>query len=189
MTSFSTARQFPPPSTTLPHLLVDGSDHQFRGMVYDLLSLSAMMLKTRELYGAYIGVSAPQYTILMVVAEHGSTTVGRLAATLHTSGPFITSEVNKLVKRGHLRRRPNDTDRRSTYIELTDFGRAEVLKVAPMRTCANDIVFGSLKPAEAAMFQHLVGAMVKDLERAIHTLEGPDWDRAQSAAASLSEGR
>ena len=166
---------FPPMSTTLKHLLAGGDDSRFRKTIYGLLSVSAMMLRTRELYGSYIGISAPQYTILMVIAEESETTVGHLAATLHTSGPFITSEVNKLVALDLVSKRPNENDRRSTLLELTKAGRDRIYKVSPMRTAANDIIFGSLNPAEAEMLQHLVNILNRDFEKAVHMLEGPEW--------------
>ena len=47
---------FPPPSTTLKPFLTEGNDREFRKMIYGLLQVSALMLKSREYYGAYIGV-------------------------------------------------------------------------------------------------------------------------------------
>lgn len=171
----STDEIFPPTSTTIDHLKPDGSDRKFRQTIYGLLSVSAMMLRTRELYGNYIGVTAPQYSILMAIAEDQAATVGQLSTKLHTSGPYITSEVNKLVQQGLVSRQRSEEDRRSSFLKLTPLGKERVMQVSPMRTSANDIIFGSLNSAEAAMLHHLLAVMVRDFEKAIHELEGPRW--------------
>lgn len=60
---------FPPLSTSLKPFLANGSDKDFRKMIYGLLQVSSMMLKAREYYGAYIGLSAPQYSMIVAIAE------------------------------------------------------------------------------------------------------------------------
>lgn len=167
--------KFPPLSTTLEHFIVNGSDREFRKTIYGMLTVSSLMLKSRELFGAYIGVSAPQYSMLVAIAESRETTVSDLAAALNTSGSFITTEIKKLIRDGYVSKRTNENDRRSSLLSLTELGKTRVRQVAPMRTKANDIIFGSLNPAEAAMFQHLIRVMVRDFERSIHYLEGPEW--------------
>lgn len=42
-------------------------------------------------------------------------------------------------------------------------------------TTANDMIFGALNPAEAGMLQHLIRVLVRDGEKALHVLEGPEW--------------
>lgn len=166
---------FPPLSTTLEHFIVNGSDREFRKTIYGMLTVSSLMLKSRELFGAYIGVSAPQYSMLVAIAESRETTVSDLATALNTSGPFITAEIKKLIRAGYVSKRTNENDRRSSLLSLTELGKTRVRQVAPMRTKANDMIFGSLNPAEAAMFQHLIRVMIRDFERSIHYLEGPEW--------------
>lgn len=169
--------RFPPLSTSLEAFLVDGSDTEFRRLIYGLLQVSSLMLKAREKYGAYIGVSAPQYSMLVAIAEAGEATVGELAAALHVSSPFVTAEINKLIRAGHVRKRPNATDRRSILLSLTPSGEGLVRRVAPMRMLANDMIFGSLNTGEAAAFTHLIHTLITDFERAIHELEAPHWWR------------
>lgn len=144
-------------------------------MVYGLLKFSAIMLRSREHFAAHIGLSAPQYSMLVAVAEAGEATVGDLAEALHTSSPFVTTEISKLVRKGYVSKRVNEADRRSTILSLTDLGRDRVCQVGSIRTTANDMIFGALNPAEAGMLQHLIRVLVRDGEKALHVLEGPEW--------------
>jgi MarR family transcriptional regulator, organic hydroperoxide resistance regulator len=175
MTSDRSEPRFPPLSTSLDTFLDGGSDHGFRQTIYGLLQVSALMLKAREHYGAAIGVTGPQYSMLVAIAEVGETTVRDLAATLHVSSPFITAEINKLLRAGSVAKRPNASDRRSSLLSLTEEGRRRVEKVSTVRRMANDIIFGSLDRAEAQSLQHIVRILVRDLESAVHQLEAPRW--------------
>jgi DNA-binding MarR family transcriptional regulator len=166
---------FPPSSTSLKPFLVNGRDHDFRKMIYGLLQVSSMMLKAREYYGAYIGVSAPQYSMIVAIAEAGEATVRDLTKIMHVSSPFVTAEVNKLIAAGYLQKRPNTKDRRSIVLSLTAAGEEAVLRVAKMRLTANDMIFGSITNEEAKVFQHLIQVLITDFGRAIHELEAPHW--------------
>lgn len=174
---------FPPLSTSLKPFLVNGSDQNFRKMIYGLLQVSSMMLKAREYYGAYIGVSAPQYSMIVAIAEAGEATVRDLTKIMHVSSPFVTAEINKLIAAGYVRKRPNAKDRRSIVLSLTAAGTEAVCRVSGMRIIANDLIFGSITPDEAEVFQHLIQVLINDFGRAIHELEAPHWwaDRTQDA--------
>lgn len=167
--------RFPPLSTSLPTFLKDGCDAGFRQTIYGMLQVSALMLKAREYYGAYIGVSGPQYSMIVAIAELQETTVRDLSAKLHVSGPFITVEINKLIKGGYVDKRPDDNDRRSSLLSLTNEGVELVRRVSVIRQMTNDAIFGSFDEEEVASLQRLVKTLVRDLEVAVHQLESPHW--------------
>ncbi len=174
------AQPFPPLSTSLDTFLVDGSDREFRMMIYGLLQVSSLMLKSREYYGAYIGVSAPQYSMIVAIAEAGETTVRDLTMRLHVSSPFVTAEISKLISAGYVRKRPNTSDRRSFLLSLTESGRDLVMRVSDMRRTANDTIFGTLNREQVQSFQQIIQILITDFERAIHDLEAPHWWRKDS---------
>lgn len=169
------ADPFPPLSTSLKAFLDNGSDQKFRKMIYGLLQVSSMMLKAREYYGAYIGVSAPQYSMIVAIAEAGEATVRDLTQIMHVSSPFVTAEINKLIAAGYVRKRPNTKDRRSIVLSLTTAGTEAVGRVADMRMISNDMIFGSITPDEAAVFQRIIQVLISDFGPAIHELEAPHW--------------
>ena len=177
------AESFPPLSTSLKPFLVNGDDQEFRKMIYGLLQVSAMMLKAREYYGAHIGVSGPQYSMIVAIAEAGEATVRDLTKIMHVSSPFVTAEINKLIAAGYVRKRPNTKDRRSIVLSLTAAGIQAVRRVATMRMTANDIIFGSINADEAKVLQHLIQVLIADFGSAIHELEAPHWSPAKDDAA------
>ena len=64
-----------PATASRQALLEAGSDDRFRQLVYDLLTISVRMETAREHLARRLGVSGPQYSILMaiarLVARHG----------------------------------------------------------------------------------------------------------------------
>src|SRR5829696_6280436 len=59
--------------------------------------------------------------------RHGESTVGQLAAQERVQPPSMTRTVNCLVDDGYAVRRPSETDRRSTLIEISEKGRQLLL--------------------------------------------------------------
>ena len=59
----------------------------------------------------------------MLVNENPGSTAARLARALAVSAPNITMWLDKLRRRGLMRREASETDRRSQHLYLTDKGR------------------------------------------------------------------
>ncbi|WP_321813165.1 MULTISPECIES: MarR family winged helix-turn-helix transcriptional regulator [unclassified Paraburkholderia] len=171
-----TARgDFPPLSTSLKSMLVRGADGHFRQAMYDFTSASAAMLEVRAKYATYLGITPPQFSILSLVGEQGSSSVGQIATHLGVSSPFVTSESNKLVKGGYLCKVTSDYDRRSMLLSLTENGMDLILKVAPMRRFANDTVFGVLSDEEAHQFIAIVKKLRISFDDCIRMLDTHRW--------------
>ncbi|CAH1655160.1 hypothetical protein CHELA1G11_10901 [Hyphomicrobiales bacterium] len=169
---------FPPASTSLEPFLQHGSDDEFRAMIYNFIAFSTMMLQAREAFAERIGVSAPQYSIIVAIGEAGRTTVGGIAERLHVSSPFVTAEVGKLIKRGIVERHPNGEDRRSSWLVLSKAGIDLVRQVAPLRRATNDTIFGSLDPKQAADLRNLIATLVQDGRKALYQVKFQDPHRA-----------
>lgn len=166
---------FPPLSTSLATFLEDGSDLGFRQVIYNVLTVSALMLRVRERFASYIGVTGPQYSILVAVGEVRSATVSQIAQQQHVSSSFITAEVGKLVRRGYLERSPNLKDGRSALLSLTNSGMGLITQLGEYRRLANDTVFGSFDKEQAKIFSAHMERLVVDAERALHMLDAPEW--------------
>ena len=65
-----------------------------------------------------------QFLILKRLAVLGPMTAGELARSVELDGGAMTRQLDQLERRGYLRRRPHEQDRRALRIELTDEGRA-----------------------------------------------------------------
>ena len=136
-----------PNTASRPELLVDGSDFQFRQMIYEMDHLSHLIQETRRNISQAIDLSPPEFNALMGVAQlqgERGVSVGDLARHLRVAGPFATQQANLLSGRGLVSKSPNPADRRSTLLELTCDGRKMMQDLAPRLQHLNDRIFASL---------------------------------------------
>jgi MarR family transcriptional regulator, organic hydroperoxide resistance regulator len=160
-------------STSLKSLLKDGSDKDFRRLIYNLLSLSNVMVHNRQHFAAYIGLTDQQYVIMTILYETPGATVSHIANQIHVSSQFITLETGKLIKKGLIDKRPNEIDRRSVSLTLTEKGQTLLREVWPLRLRTNDLTFQSLTKERAAILDEIVGTLVMGARIALHELEAP----------------
>jgi DNA-binding MarR family transcriptional regulator len=173
-----------PPTTSRRALLKGGSDHDFRALVHDLLTVSSRMERVRGHLGARMGVSGPQYSVLIAIAhlqgEHG-VSVGTLAKALHVSNAFIASETGKLAQRGLLHKRTNPNDRRGILLSIAPAGRIEIGKIGDEIRAINDLFFGMLDAKAFAALSKAVGALVHSSRKAIHYVSAADQQELEAA--------
>jgi len=162
-----------PLTVSAPALLEAGGDGRFRKLVYDLITIAVRLEAVRDLLGRRMGVTGPQYSILMVVAQaHGAggVTVSAAADQLHVSGAFVTAEVGKLVRAGLVEKRANPEDRRSVLLRLAPQGEALVGQVAADIRATNDRFFGTLGREEFQTLGRIVDRMVGSSREALSYL-------------------
>jgi len=170
-----------PATASRQALLEAGSDDRFRQLVYDLLTISVRMETAREHLARRLGVSGPQYSILMAIARlqdrHG-VRVGGVAKALHVTSAFIATETGRLARLGLLSKSPNPKDRRGILLALTPRGQAALVKLGPEIRAVNDDFF---KPLDRAGFQALAStaaALVESssrVERRLRVMDDNEW--------------
>lgn len=151
-------------------LLKGGSDQRFRVLVADLFTISTRMEMVREHLGGRMGISGPQYSILVGVAHlqgRNGISVGALAEALHVSSAFIATEGGKLVRRGLLLKRINPLDRRSVLLSVAPTGRLAVDRVSAEIRAVNDLFFGALDAPSFAALSAAAGALVEGSAKAV----------------------
>lgn len=155
----------PPVTTARPELTADGTGERFRQLVSDLLTIAVRMDAVRARFAGLMGVTPPQYTILVTVAQMegalGGATVRTVADHMHVSGAFVTAETGKLATRGLIAKRPNPSDGRSVLITLTPKGRKALDAALPHIRAVNDVFFGKLGTDE---FERLAAAAARIVE-------------------------
>lgn len=153
----------------------DGGDGTFRAMVYDLLAVGARMQNVRDHLAAEMGVSGPQYAILMAVfhlqEEVGGAGVRAVARRLHVSGPFVTAQANHLVSAGLIEKRRNPKDGRGVWLCLTDEGSRRISDTAPVIQNANDAFFGSLDSVHFLVLSDIAARLEESSAKAVQSLE------------------
>lgn len=165
-----------PPTVSKKELLdQDGtSDREFRQLLYDLSALGINLNSARTYLASLMGISSPQYHILMILAQ-GQGTEGmngsEVAWRLHVTTAFITSEITKLERAGIVEKRPDPKDGRGVLLRLTAAGEAKVQEIAPQRLWVNDHLFGGLSGEDFRYFAKIVASLVDDFTQTVHTLE------------------
>lgn len=76
------------------------------------------------------GLSGPQLLIMQAIARAGDITPGALARSASLSQGTVTSILDRLEKRGLLRRERGTSDKRKVFVSLSEAGR-EALAKAP----------------------------------------------------------
>jgi MarR family transcriptional regulator, organic hydroperoxide resistance regulator len=170
-----------PATASRQALLEAGSDDRFRQLVYDLLTISVRMETAREHLARRLGVSGPQYSILMAIARlqdrHG-VRVGGVAKALHVTSAFIATETGRLARLGLLSKSPNPKDRRGILLALTPRGQAALVKLGPEIRAVNDDFFKPLDRAEFQALASTAAALVESssrVERRLRVMDDNEW--------------
>lgn len=173
-----------PPTASRPALLENGSDDRFRRLVYDLLTIANRMTTVREHLATRMGISAPQYSLLMAVGQfQGARGVGvtAVAKVLHVSSAFVATESNKLAQAGLLAKRANPKDGRAVLLSLTRAGRSLIARHSAEIRAINDIFFGTLTPRMFAAASAGMAALVRGSARATGSLTRPELEWQEAA--------
>ena len=173
-----------PPTTSRRALLKGGSDHDFRVLVADLLTISSRMETVRAHLGTRMGVSGPQYSVLIAIAHlqgDGGVSVSALAKALHVSNAFVASETGKLAQRGLLHKRTNPHDRRGILLSIAPAGRVEIGKIGDEIRAINDLFFGALDAKAFAALSKAVGALVHSSRKAIQHVSAEEPEKLEAA--------
>ncbi|QAY68062.1 MarR family winged helix-turn-helix transcriptional regulator [Paenibacillus protaetiae] len=70
------------------------------------------------------GLSASEFTVLELLYHKGRFPLQQIGSKILVTSGSITYNIDKLERKGYLKRVPCDTDRRVTYAEMTDEGRS-----------------------------------------------------------------
>lgn len=102
-----------------------------------LLALQRATHVTLETLADELGehaLPASELNVLANLAGVGPRTVSALAADVGSRVTTMTSTLDRLERRGYLRRRPHPADRRAVVVELTAAGRRAAIRVRAAMT-------------------------------------------------------
>ena len=159
-----------PPSATRSALLSGRSDHQFRELLYDFFTVANRLEQVRRYLGSRIGLTGPQYTLMMAVAElQGSSgaSVGRVADYLHVTGTFVTAEFHKLSTRGFVSKRPDSRDGRVSRLSIAPKGWLALESLFPELQQINDRFFDLASREEFVSLHRVLQKMVESSRRTL----------------------
>lgn len=164
-----TESQFPLLTVTRDPLLQDGSDEDFRRLVDDLLAFSHQIQRMREAIATELGVSPPQYAIMIRLARWNGPppTVGELAAGLDVSVPLVVTETGHLARAGLVEKLADPKDGRRVRLHLTPRAMASLKAAAPFIQDINDTTFGRLSPAQFNTLRTVMAILTRSAKSAL----------------------
>ncbi|MFQ6672335.1 MAG: MarR family winged helix-turn-helix transcriptional regulator [Candidatus Tectimicrobiota bacterium] len=121
-------------------------------VVISLIRTEDVYARAREAYLARYGLTGSTLNVLMFL---DSTPEDRLpmhaiSENLLVSRANITGLIDSLEKRGYVRRRPDEADRRVVHAEITEEGRAVLHALLPGHFRAVEAMLESFSPEEKA---------------------------------------
>jgi DNA-binding MarR family transcriptional regulator len=131
----------------------------------------------REHLAQRIGISGPQYSVFVAVAQFQGTagvSVSMLAKALHVTSAFVATETGRLAALGLVLKRSNPEDRRGVLISLTRSGRQQIGRLSPEIRAINDLFFATLDHRAFAAFASATAALVQSSRKVLHRLRMVD---------------
>lgn len=118
-----------------------------------------------------LGMPNSLYPMLAHLNDVGKTKTQKLGEIAVISSGTITHTVNKLIKLGYVKKVQDDEDKRIFWIQITDLGREEFLKVHVKHMEYLDSLLGDFSEEEKQTFIEVIKVFGKGIaEKA--TLEG-----------------
>ncbi|MDM8002793.1 MAG: MarR family transcriptional regulator [Bacteroidota bacterium] len=146
-------------------------------MVYDQLKLgnqlcfpvyAASRLITRE-YQPFLdslGITYPQYLVLMILWEEDCLPVNDIAKKLILNTNTITPLLKRMEKDGIIRRKRSGEDERKVIVQLTEKGRALQEEAAQIpEQIAGRLIEGDLKPDDLIRLKDTLDSMIRYLSK------------------------
>lgn len=120
------------PSKHLPAdqaLLIDNQ------LCFALYSASLAMSKVYKPHLAALGLTYPQYVVMLVLWERDGLTVSEIGERLFLDSGTLTPLLKRLEAAGFITRTRDSTDERRVLIELTAAGRKLKARASPIPGC------------------------------------------------------
>jgi MarR family transcriptional regulator, organic hydroperoxide resistance regulator len=122
-------------------------DEVVREFLWDVMSIGAFLEDIRRIWANALGVSGPQWLILMAINDldvGNGVSVSRVAEKLHVRGTFVTAQTKDLERSGLLIRETSDEDARIVLMSLTQEARSKIARLSARRKMLNDLIFADI---------------------------------------------
>ncbi len=140
-----------------------------RRFSWTIASLAVHFEELRHFWAKTLGISGPQWMILMALAdldERDGVPVNVVSKKLHVDPSFVTTQSKLLEKKGFLRRRTSTEDARVVQMSLTDKTYKHLAGLASQQESLNDFIFAEFDNRELEALTDRLTALQKRLEKA-----------------------
>jgi DNA-binding MarR family transcriptional regulator len=174
--------QFKVPTTiSRKDFFKDGSDDWFRDALYRLVQMLSRLVVCREAFGRKLGLTGSQFTVLIGVAYRqgdAGINIAALSNYIGLAATHVTTEVGRLIRKGLLVKRPNESDGRSVLISLSPKGEAAVKEVSTMVRSINDLLFKNIDRKQFDVMNEFANVLLTNSEHAIDEIRDSESGRS-----------
>jgi DNA-binding MarR family transcriptional regulator len=118
-----------------------------RRFTWAIAAISVHLEELRHFWGKSLGISGPQWLILMALADidqADGVPVNVVSKKLHVDSSFITTQSKLLEKKGFIRRKTSTEDGRIVQMSLTDKTYKLLASLASQQEELNAFIFAEL---------------------------------------------
>jgi MarR family transcriptional regulator, organic hydroperoxide resistance regulator len=140
-----------------------------RRFTWVIASINVHLEELRYFWAKTLGISGPQWMILMALADMDQADgvpVNAVSKKLHVDSSFITTQSKLLEKKGFLRRKTSTEDARVVQMSLTDKTYKHLASLAAQQEALNDFIFAEFNDQELDDFTNKLSALKSRLEKA-----------------------
>jgi DNA-binding MarR family transcriptional regulator len=140
-----------------------------RRFTWEIASISVHLEELRYFWAKTLGISGPQWMIVMALADldkGDGVPVNAVSKMLHVDPSFVTTQSKLLEKRGFVRRKTSTEDARIVNMSLSDKTYKHLANLASQQDALNEFIFSEFSAAEINDLTTKLGQLQKRLEKA-----------------------
>jgi MarR family transcriptional regulator, organic hydroperoxide resistance regulator len=140
-----------------------------RLFTWEIAAISVHLQEIRYFWAKALGVSGPQWMILMAIADHDrgeGISVKDVAKILHVDPSFVTTQSKLLEKKAFVRRTVSHEDARVVQMTLTDKSQKYVAGLVAQQEELNRYIFAEFSGGELNTFTAKLASLKGRLEKA-----------------------
>src|SRR5262245_16184446 len=140
-----------------------------RRFTWEIASINVHLEELRHFWARTLGISGPQWMIIMALAELDKgpgVPVNAVSKMLHVDPSFVTTQSKLLEKRGFVRRKTSTEDARIVNMSLSDKTYKHLANLASQQDALNEFIFSEFSAAEISDLTAKLGQLQKRLEKA-----------------------
>jgi DNA-binding MarR family transcriptional regulator len=140
-----------------------------RRFTWVIASINVHLEELRYFWAKALGISGPQWMILMALADldqDDGVPVNAVSKKLHVDSSFVTTQSKLLEKKGFLRRRTSTEDARIVKMSLTDKTYKHLAGLASQQEALNEFIYAELNDKQLGELTEILNALKNRLEKA-----------------------
>src|SRR6201985_3092332 len=144
-----------------------------RRFIWEIASINVYLEELRQFWAKALGISGPQWMILMALADldqGDGVPVNAVSKKLHVDSSFVPTKSKLLEEKGFLRRKTSTEDARIVKMSLTDKTYKHLSSLDSQREALNEFIFAELKDKQISDLTKTLQMLQNRLEKAILTM-------------------